>query len=313
MQYRSVVVACVVLAGLPVCVARAAAGEDRQSPVAQEKNACERQEQQQGTSAPASAVECVVKVVFQNRIRRRKDEEPVEMTAGSPPLQSDDTETPGARNLEVNLGLHGEFAGGDHRVEAPSVELNYGIGDALQVSYELPYVFDRQAADASGGDAVSAHGIGDSTIGLKYRFYDNSDTGVSFAIAPELAFRTPGASHKVSEGTTFTVLPFIMTREFEHASFTANGGVEFSSGEHRYFGSFGVGRRVSDRLVLLGEVAGNDLNATDEKRVLLDVGLRRKISGSQSVSAALGRDVYAGGEQRRQNYLTLNYQKIFGD
>jgi hypothetical protein len=297
---------------LPVGVAHAEKAPQT-SPVVQEQKACEKQEQRQGTAAPASAVECAVKIVFQNRIRRRKDDEPVEMTAGSPPLQSDDTETPGARNLEINLGLHGEFAGSDRRIEGPMVELNYGLGDTLQVSYGVPYVIDRQSADGSGAGAVDARGIGDSALGLKYRFYDNQDSGVSFAIAPELEFRTPGGNHAVSEGTTLTVLPFIMTREFAHASFTANAGVEFSQGNHREFGSFGVGRRVSDRLVLLGEVAGNDLNAADEKRILLQVGVRRKLSGSQSLSAALGRDVYAGGEQHRQDYLALNYQKIFGD
>lgn len=311
MQYRAVVVACL-FASIPVCTARAEQAP-QSSPVVQEKNACERQEQRQGTSAPASAVECVVKIVFQNRIRRRKDEEPVEMTAGSPPLQSDDTETPGARNLEINLGLHGEFAGGDRRIEGPMVELNYGVGDALQVSYGVPYVIDRQAADGSGAGAASARGIGDSAVGLKYRFYDNEDTGVSFAIAPELEFRTPGGNHAVSEGTTLTILPFIMTRELAHASFTVNGGVEFAQGTHREFGSVGVGRRLSNTLVLLGEVAGNDVNAADERRVLLQLGVRRKLSGSQSLSAALGRDVHAGGEQHRQDYLTLNYQKIFGD
>lgn len=310
MQYRIVVWACL-LAGLPGLAWAAQAPQA--SPVAQEKNACERQEQRQGASAPASAVACVVRIVFQNRIRRRKDGEPVEMTAGSPPLQSDDTETPGARNLEVNLGAHGAFAGGDHRFEGPTVELNYGVGDTLQVGYGVPYVIEREAGGGAGGGAVNARGVGDSTVGLKYRFYDNRDTGVSFAIAPELAFRTPGGNHQVSEGTTVTILPFIMTREFAHASITANGGAEFAHGTQRYFGSFAVGWRASDTVALLGEVAGNDLNAADDKRVLLQAGVRRKLSGSQSLSAALGRDVYAGGDQRRQNYLTLSYQKIFGD
>jgi hypothetical protein len=100
------------------------------SPIAQEKDACEKQEQQQGTSAPASAVKCVVKVVFQSRIRRRKDEEPVEMTAGSPPLQTEDTETPGAGNLEVNLVAQGESGGGGHRYALPLLDVNYGVGDA---------------------------------------------------------------------------------------------------------------------------------------------------------------------------------------
>ncbi len=284
------------------------------SPIAQEKDACEQHEQQQGTSAPASAVKCVVKVVFQSRIRRRKDEEPVEMTAGSPPLQTEDTDTPGAGNLEINLVALGESGGGEHRYALPLMDFNYGVGDTLQLSYSIPYMFVRQAGiDPTGAEEItSANGFGDSSLGLKYRFYDNTDSGISLAIEPQVEFRTPGAKRAVSEGHTTTVLPVIVTREFANASLTANAGVALSAGHPRYFGSFALGMRINDKVALLGEVAGNNLNASDEKRVLLDFGIRRKISGSQSISAALGRDIHAGGDQSKQVYFTLAYQRIFG-
>ncbi len=125
------------------------------SPIAQETDACEKQEQRQGTSAPASTVKCLVKVVFQSRIRRRKDEEPVELTAGSPPLQTEDTETPGAGNLEVNLGAQGESGGGEHRYAMPFVDINYGVGDSLQFSYSIPYMFEYGNGMASrAGDVM---------------------------------------------------------------------------------------------------------------------------------------------------------------
>jgi hypothetical protein len=282
-------------------------------PIAKEKADCEKQEQRQGTSAPASTVKCIVKVVFQSRIRRRKNEEPVEMTAGSPPLQTEDSETPGAGNLEVNLGVQGVSGGGEHRNALPLLDINYGVGDALQFSYSIPYMFVRQADNNGGGAAItSAHGVGDSSLGLKYRFYDNNETGVSFAIAPQIEFHTPGASRAVSEGHTTFVLPVIVTREYANASTTANAGVVSSAGQRRYFGSFALGMRVSNNVALLGEIVGNDLNAPDEKRVLLDFGVRRKISGSQSVSAAVGRDVHVGGNQDKQVYFTVVYQRIFG-
>ena len=80
------------LALAPLAVARAV------DTVAQEKNDCKQQEQQKGTGEKTSPVVCAVKLIFQSRIRRRKDTEPVEMTVGSPPMQSDDTETPGPNN-----------------------------------------------------------------------------------------------------------------------------------------------------------------------------------------------------------------------
>jgi hypothetical protein len=117
----------------------------------------------------------------------------------------------------------------------------------------------------------------------------------------------------VSDGQTVLIFPVIVTREFEHASISANAGTDVSSGDHRYFASFGAGRRLSPDVALLAEVVGTNLNASGEKRVLFNVGLRRKISETQSISGSLGRDIYAGGDQHAQSYFNITYQKLFGE
>ena len=290
----------------------ATAHADADSP---EKQQCKQEAQQKGSGPVGSSVACAIKVIFQSRIRRRKDTEPVEMTVGSPPMVSDDTETPGPNNWEINLTFGGDLAGSERRFEAPLLDVNYGVGERLQFKYEVPYVFDRRSEQTPGGDPdiVSANGFGDSNFGVKYRFYDNNQTGLSFAIYPQLEFRTPWGSKDVSDGRTAFVLPLILTKEFEHTSITANAGVEaHPGGERRYFASFGLGKRLTDHVALLAEIAGNNLNASSEKHVLLNFGLRRKISDTQSISGALGRDIYAGGDQLRHTYFSLSYQQQFG-
>jgi hypothetical protein len=298
------------LALSPPLVARAADADA----VVQQKEECKQEEREQDVGEKTGAVVCAIKALFQSRVRSKNQAEPVEMTVGPPPMQSEDTDTPGPHNWEVNFLLDAQFAGSERRIGAPTIDLNYGVGDRIQLSYELPYVFARQAQpDAGGGTRmVEASGVGDSALGLKYRFYDDEDSGLSFAIDPQIEFRTPGANRDVSERKTELAVPLVMTREFEHASITANAGVEFSSDEQRYFASFGAGRRISEHVALLAEVVGTGLNVTDEKRVLLNFGVRWKISEKDSLSAALGRDVYAGGDQREQTYLTFAYQKLFG-
>jgi hypothetical protein len=283
-------------------------------PIKQDNEACKQQEQREGKGDKASDVVCAVKIMFQNRIRRKKDDEPVEMIVGSPPMQTDDTDTPGAGNWEINLVAVGEFAGGEHRIEAPIFDVNYGMGDRLQFKYELPFVFQAELQPTANGErAVHAQGIGDSNFGVKYRFYDNEDRGISFAVYPQIEFRTPGANRDVSEGPAAFILPVLMTIEFEHSAIGAEAGVEASSGERRYFGSFGVGGRANDKLAIMAEIAGTDLNAADDKRVLVNVGLRRKLNATQTLSASFGRDIYAGGDQRRNNHVSFAYQKQFGD
>jgi hypothetical protein len=281
---------------------------------AQDQEACKQQEQEKGVGEKTSAVACAVKAIFQSRIRLKKDTEPVELTVGSPPMQTDDTDTPGPNNWEVNFVVDGDFAGEERRIEAPLLDVNYGIGDSLQLAYEVPYAFVREPQPTMSGPSGSldVNGIGDSIFGAKYRFYDNKDTGLSFALYPQIEFRTPGANRSVSEDRTEVIIPILMTREFKLVSISANAGVELSSGERRYFAGFGVGKRLTENMTMMAEIVGTNLNVAEEKQMLLNVGLRRKISETQSISGSLGRDVYVGGSQREHTHFTLAYQKLFG-
>ena len=278
----------------------------------QQVEACKQQQRAEGEKTEVkTAIKCAVKVAFQSRIRHKKGEEPVEMTVSAPPMVTDDTDTPGANNWEINLGIHSESGGGEHRIEIPTIDVNYGMGDKLQLTYEVPYTFVK-VNDVTTGGSTTANGFGESIFGAKYRFYDNKDTGLSFAIDPQLEFRTPGASKRVAENATGFILPLLMTREFEHFAIGANLGAEFSGGDQRIFASFGAGRRLTDHTAVLAEIAGTDLNDPDQKRVLLNVGFRHKISETQSFSGSIGHDVFAGGGQARQTYVTLTWQMDIG-
>jgi len=315
MTLRAWMLAALVAAAQPALAAppdKDAGDSGDKSDTSQDLEACKQQQRAEGEKTELkTAIKCAVKVAFQSRIRRKKDEEPVEMTIGSPPMVTDDTDTPGDGNWEINLGAAVETGGGEHRIEFPSLDLNYGIGEKLQLTYEVPYAFVRAEDDATGG-MHSASGFGDSTVGLKYRFYDDKESGLSFAIYPQLEFRTPGANRRVSENETGFVLPLVMTKEYEHFAIGANLGGEFSDGDQRLFASFGGGWRLSDRTAMFAELAGTDLNASDEKRVALNFGLRHKISENHSVSGSLGRDVYAGGGQARQTYFKVAWQINIG-
>jgi hypothetical protein len=269
-----------------------------------EKEDCRRQERAQGASEAGAKLKCAVKVAFQSRIRNKPDEEAVEMTVGSPPMSVEDTDTPGDRTWEVNLGMEAEWARSEHAIQAPVADINYGIGDRLQLTYEVPYVWLHDE-DGSG-----AQGVGDSGFGLKYRFYDNEDSGISMALYPQLRLRTPGASRDVSEGDALS-LPLIVTSEFEHFSISADVGAEFSREERRWFAGAGVGWRLDDRTALMADVAGEDLNAV-ERHWQADVGLRRKLHAGRSLSASLGRDLHSGDGEAPHNHFSLAYSMEFG-
>ena len=261
----------------------------------------------------------VGKLEVRRRIRRKPREEPVDMTVGSPPMVIDDTATPGPGDWEVNVTLEGDLSRDSDTYESPVVDVNYGLGEKVQLKYEVPYAFTRnvQTDEAGNEETVKARGVADSTVGVKYRFYDNDETNLSLAIYPQIEFRSPGARSRenggVADGGTTWMLPLLLTKDFARASITANAEVEKSTDDPdaHLFAGFGAGTRFTDKLAMLGEVAGENLDSAGEKRLLFDVGFRFKISERHALVAALGLDIHAGDGQRH-HYFTVGYQRFIG-
>src|SRR5262245_5626532 len=97
---------------------------------------------------------------------------------GGPPLHTDDPGTPGNKNWEINIGVGGEFANGHHDYDLPEVDLNYGVGNNIQLKYEVPIV-------VSSGSPVA---LGYQKIGVKWRFVDEEKSGVAVSIYPQVSF-----------------------------------------------------------------------------------------------------------------------------
>jgi|KBSMisStaDraftv2_1062788.scaffolds.fasta_scaffold06101_6 hypothetical protein len=86
---------------------------------------------------------------------------------GGPPFRTDDPDTPGNRNWELNFGLLGQrnpFAG---EYEVPNIDLNYGLGHRVQLKFEIPL----SVTETRGDDAHVLAGPGNSLLGVKWRFY----------------------------------------------------------------------------------------------------------------------------------------------
>jgi hypothetical protein len=277
-----------------------------------DRSACREQESNRGHDADISEVICVARRLFQSRIRSKPDQEPVEMTVGAPPMTSDDTDTPGPGNLEVNTVLAAGLSSERQTYAAPLLDINFGIGERLQLKFEVPFVIDRTSPAA--GPNHADHGVGDSIAGVKYRFYDDDASGLSLGVYPQVQFHTPAAPRAVSEGGTTFILPLLLTGEFPRASITVNLGVEKSTGAEGvdFFASFGAGTRLSPRVALMAEIAAQDLGHPHRLLVFLDLGLKVKLGHQQSIMGAVGYDVRAPDDQAASSHVTVAYQRLFG-
>jgi hypothetical protein len=97
---------------------------------------------------------------------------------GGPPFRTDDPETPGNRHWEINFGWIGDRNPAAGAYQVPDFDINYGLGDRIQLKYEIPIALEEirpQPATATA-PAVPGHvigGIGESLLGVKWRFYEH--------------------------------------------------------------------------------------------------------------------------------------------
>jgi hypothetical protein len=80
----------------------------------------------------------------------KAEDDALETTPGSPPLDVDDPNMPGCNGWEINIVTSGEL-GKAMSFETPLFDINYGIGDNIQLKVEAP--FQLTATTAPPGPA----------------------------------------------------------------------------------------------------------------------------------------------------------------
>jgi hypothetical protein len=93
-----------------------------------------------------------------------------------PPFKTDDPETPGNQHWEINFGWMGNRGVGAGDYSIPDFDINYGLGDRIQLKYELPIAVHevRESAGSLGQERTGEQvvvGLGESLLGVKWRFY----------------------------------------------------------------------------------------------------------------------------------------------
>src|SRR5215213_4986585 len=95
-------------------------------------------------------------------------EAPPAQAQGGPPLMTDDPGTPGNRHWEVNLAATVEHTANASLYEAPLGDVNYGLGERIQLKLELPLLVENSTGTRTG--------LGNPVVGVKWRFLEDSSS-----------------------------------------------------------------------------------------------------------------------------------------
>jgi hypothetical protein len=157
-----------------------------------------------------------------------------------PPFLSNDPGTPGNANWEINLAAAQTLFRGAGSYQVPQIDLNFGVGERIQLTYEIPYIIETQT-----GQPVE-RGWGNALPGVKWRFLDQGEDGWQLSVFPQLqtGLTTESQQRGLGEPGPRYLLPVEASRKL--------GPVEVDFEAGYYFPVHGRNERI------LGLVVGHD-------------------------------------------------------
>ncbi|MGA2097183.1 MAG: transporter [Candidatus Acidiferrum sp.] len=142
---------------------------------------------------------------------------------GGPPFYTNDPGTPGDLNWEINLGYMPFFYSNQSVSHTPDVDINFGVGDRIQLTYENAWLRVQQPS------SKTKFGLGQSNPGVKWRFYDAGESGLSISVFPQLFLNNPNDAVRrgiTSASDTFE-LPFEFSKKFGPVDVNYEIGYQF--------------------------------------------------------------------------------------
>lgn len=218
---------------------------------------------------------------------------PLGVLAG-PPILTNDTGTPGPGKWETNIGFTVEKRRDTSLYNTPSLDLNYGTGDRIQLNYSVSWI----VLDATNEAAKS--GLGNSEIAVKWRFLDEDKHGAAMSIYPRFIFNNPTSSADrglVDKGTVFR-LP--LQAEKKIGILTINP--EFGHGFRQEGGDgwlYGLALKYDEikGLEVLAEVFGTADSSFKKQENVVTIGGRKDMSENVSLHASVGRSLHQTPDQ----------------
>jgi len=210
-----------------------------------------------------------------------------------PPILTDDTGTRGPDKWETNVGFTIDKRQAAGRYEAPAFDLNYGIGEHVQLNYSFSWIVLDQK------DVATKSGMGNSEVAVKWRFLDEDKHGAAMSTYPRFIFNNPTGSADrglVDQGTVFR-LPVQLEKKIGIINFIGNIGHDFRQTNDTWL--YGIAAKYAEvkGLEILAEVFGSADNKFKKTENVFNVGFRSDVSENYTVLASIGRSLNDAPDQ----------------
>jgi len=188
-----------------------------------------------------------------------------------PPFLTNDPGTPGNLQWEINIGSAQTIARGIADYQIPQIDLNFGLGDRIQLTYEIPYVLQT----ASGEPLRS--GWSNAFPGVKWRFLDQGEDGWQASVFPQVETGASAASQRsgIASFGPRLELPVEVSRKIGPIDVDAEiGYFPPRHGQSEQIMGLVLGHDFTKLLELDAEVYDDRVAGTPRRNTSLDVGGR---------------------------------------
>jgi Putative MetA-pathway of phenol degradation len=193
---------------------------------------------------------------------------------GGPPYYTNDPGTPGNFNWEINLGYMPFFYSNQSVSHTPDVDINFGIGDRIQLTYENAWLRVQNGASAT------KFGMGQSNPGVKWRFYDTGEDGLSISVFPQFFLNNGNDAVRrgiTSPNDTF-LMPIEFSKKFGPVDVNYEIGYQFvHKGSDGWLTGLVVGHEFTPKLELDMEIYAVGSFHPSDSQPTIDFGARYKL------------------------------------
>ncbi|MEY2519915.1 MAG: hypothetical protein QOF24_1674 [Verrucomicrobiota bacterium] len=207
---------------------------------------------------------------------------------GGPPMITDDPGTPGNGHWENNLAIAFEHRPNETSLDLPSIDLNYGWGDHIQLTLQTSSVILKRRGHGAIG------GLGGTEAAVKWRFLDRETSGVAMSTFPRIIFNVQSSSARrglADDGTRFQ-FPVQIMRRFGRIDLDFEFGPLFSTvGRSEWLYGIVGAAPVTRTTALMAELHGTSRMSFKRDVLIVNVGVRQTLSDKCNLIASLGHEL----------------------
>jgi len=129
--------------------------------------------------------------------------------SAGPPFLTDDPEPVDYQHWEAYIFANGDHtSGGGYAINGPALEMNFGVLPDTQLHLIVPMT------SVGGNGTPGATGLGDTEVGVKYRFLHETNGWPQIGIFPMAELPTGDAGRGLGNGRTWFRLPLWMQKSW---------------------------------------------------------------------------------------------------